>query len=89
MLACGVCYDMDPNHFESSDEGKSKVAGGTFNGKSVGSFDDDKIEDVKAAAVACPVSAIVTESIDQSNKKLLSKLKIKKRMSKRRKVNTN
>ena len=86
-IACGVCYSTDPTHFESSDEGKSKVVGGTSNGDSLGSFDDDKIDDAKVAAAACPVSAIVPESIDQSNKKTPSKLK--KKISKPRKVNTN
>jgi predicted heme/steroid binding protein/ferredoxin len=57
-IACGVCYTADPTHFESGDEGKTKVVGGTSNGKSVGSFDDDKIEDAKSAALACPVGVI-------------------------------
>ncbi len=57
-IACGLCYATDPAHFESSDDGKSKVLGGTSNGESAGNFDDDKIEDAKASALACPVSVI-------------------------------
>ena len=57
-IACGLCYTTDPSHFENSDDGKSKVVGGTSNGKSAGSFDDDKIEDARSAALACPVSVI-------------------------------
>ena len=61
-IACGNCYSTDPTHFESTDEGKSKVVDGASNGKSTGSFDDDKIADAKVAADACPVQAItVTE----------------------------
>ncbi len=61
-IMCGNCYSTDSTHFESSDEGKSKVIRGTSNGKSTGSFDDDKIAEAKVAADACPVQAItVTE----------------------------
>ena len=49
---------MDPTHFESTEDGRSKVAGGTANGKSVGTIDDDKIGEAQAAADACPVSVI-------------------------------
>ena len=57
-IACGTCYTMDPLHYESTSDGKSKVVGGTSNGKSTGEIDDDKIDDAKAAEAACPVSVI-------------------------------
>jgi len=61
-ITCGNCYGTDPTHFESTDERKSKVVHGTSNGKSAGSFDDNRIADAKATAGACPVQAItVTE----------------------------
>jgi ferredoxin len=62
-IACGNCYSTDPAHFESGDQGKSKIVSGTTNGKSTGSFDDNRISDAKAAAEECPVQAItVTET---------------------------
>jgi len=61
--ACGSCYNTDPTHFESTIEGKSKVVGGTSNGKSTGNFDDDKIGDAKVAADACPVKVITVTEI--------------------------
>ncbi len=57
-IACATCYTMDPKHYESTSEGKSKVVGGTANGKSVGEIDDDKIEEARAAEAACPVCVI-------------------------------
>jgi len=57
-IACGNCYSTDPAHFDHTDDGKSRVVGGTVNGKSTGSFDDDNTEDAEAAADACPVQAI-------------------------------
>jgi ferredoxin len=57
-IACATCYTIDPTHYESDEEGKSKVVGGTSNGKSVGNFDDDKITDARSAEGACPVSVI-------------------------------
>jgi ferredoxin len=57
-LVCGSCYSTDPKHFEAGEDGKSQVVDGSTNGKSVGSFNDDGIEDVKIAAGGCPVSAI-------------------------------
>jgi len=57
-IACASCYTRDSYHFESDDEGKSKVRGGISNGKSTGSFDDDKIAIAEDAESACPVSAI-------------------------------
>jgi len=62
-ISCATCYTMDPTHYEGDADGKSKVVGGTSNGKSVGSFDDDKITDARGAEGACPVSVItVTET---------------------------
>lgn len=62
-IACGACYTSDPDHFESGSEGKSKVVGGTSNGKAIGSFDDYKIEDASTAADCCPMSAITVIKI--------------------------
>ncbi len=57
-IACSTCYGIDPTHFESTEDGRSKVVGGTTNGKSVGAVDDEKIEEAQAASDACPVSVI-------------------------------
>lgn len=57
-LVCGSCYSTDPKHFESGGDGRSQVVGGSTNGISVGSFNDNGIEDVKIAVSGCPVSAI-------------------------------
>ncbi len=61
-VACGSCYATDSVHFMGDSEGKSLVVGGTKDGKSTGTFDDDLIIEAKTAADACCVSAIsVTE----------------------------
>ena len=57
-IACSTCYGLDPKHFESDPEGKSKVVGGTGNGKSTGTFDDEKMSEAENAASSCPVSVI-------------------------------
>lgn len=57
-IACATCYTLDPAHFESDAEGKSKVIGGASNGKSEGSFEDNKIKDAQEAELSCPVSVI-------------------------------
>jgi ferredoxin len=57
-IACGTCYALDQAHFEPGAESKSKVIGGTSNGKSEGKFDDDKIKDAQEAEQSCPVSVI-------------------------------
>lgn len=57
-LVCGSCYSTDPKHFEAGENGRSQVVGGSTNDISVGSFNDNGIEDVKIAAGGCPVSAI-------------------------------
>jgi ferredoxin len=49
---------MDPTHFENTEDGRSKIVGGTTNGKSTGTIDDDKIAEAQAAADSCPVSVI-------------------------------
>ncbi|MCW4017727.1 MAG: ferredoxin [Candidatus Bathyarchaeota archaeon] len=62
-ISCGTCYTMDPDHFGSDSEEKSIVIGGTTNGKSTGTFDDDKKAEAQAAADSCPVSVItITEA---------------------------
>lgn len=57
-IACATCYTLDPTHFESDAEGKSKVVGGASNGISKGDFDDGKISDAQTAADCCPVCVI-------------------------------
>jgi ferredoxin len=57
-IACSTCYGLDPAHYEPTEDNRSKVVGGTVNGKSVGVFDDDKMADAQAAADSCPVSVI-------------------------------
>ncbi len=57
-IACASCYTLDPGHFESTEDGRSKVIGGTVNGKSTGQIDDEKMTEAQAAADACPVSVI-------------------------------
>jgi ferredoxin len=63
-IACATCYTLDPDHFESDAEGKSKVRGGISNGKSTGSFDDDKITLAQEAEASCPVSVIKVTKLD-------------------------
>jgi len=62
-IACSTCYGIDPTHFESTEDGRSKVVSGTTNGKSFGVVDDEKIDDAQAAADACPVSVITVSKI--------------------------
>ena len=57
-IACATCYTLDPGHFEADAEGKSKVKGGTTNGKSEGNFDDEKSNDAQEAELSCPVNVI-------------------------------
>ena len=62
-IRCGSCLAIDPDHFESDSDGKSQVIGGTTNGASEGSFDDEKMVNAQAAADACPVSIITVKKI--------------------------
>ncbi len=64
-IACATCYTLDPAHFEADSEGKSKVVGGTSNGKSEGSFSDEKLKEAQEAEVSCPVSVIKVTVIDE------------------------
>jgi ferredoxin len=57
-IARASCYTLDPAHFEADAEGKSKVVGGTTNGKSEGSFSDEKLKNAQEAELSCPVSVI-------------------------------
>ena len=57
-VSCGVCYNLDPIHFEADWENKSAVVEGKGDAISVGSFEDDLIEDVKSSLKSCPASAI-------------------------------
>ena len=69
---CGYCYTLDPLHFEPAHKGgkfasfflsKSKVVGGETSGsKSVGVFDDEKMNAAHEAKAICPSSGItITE----------------------------
>jgi ferredoxin len=61
-IACGVCYNTDPNHFEGDSEGISRVLNGSTKGVSTGIFDDGLIDDVRRVESSCPAKAItVTE----------------------------
>ena len=57
-IACGVCYNQDPTHFEADWENKSAVVGGEGHEISLGSFADELIDDAKKSVESCPVSAI-------------------------------
>jgi ferredoxin len=60
-IACGMCYGTDPRHFIGDANGKSNVIGGTSNGSSERTLDDDLIEDARRAESSCPVSVITVE----------------------------
>jgi ferredoxin len=60
-ITCGMCYGTDPRHFIGDDDGKSNVIGGTSNGSSEGTLDDDLIDDAKRAEASCPVSVITVK----------------------------
>jgi ferredoxin len=62
-ISCSTCYGLDPTHFESTEDGRSKVVGGTVNGKSVGTINDEKIAEAQAAADSCPVSVITVTKL--------------------------
>jgi len=58
-IGCGVCNALDSAHFDwKNGDPKASVRGGTKNGKSVGSFTDDKIDAAKMVAEACAQKAI-------------------------------
>jgi ferredoxin len=63
-IACGTCYSLDTEHFESDEEGKGQVINGQTDEKtSIGTFTDDNIAQAQEAEDNCPVSVIsVTES---------------------------
>ena len=62
-IACGSCYMLDIDHFESDEEGKSKVKGGISNGKSTGDFEDDKMALAQDAESSCPMSVITVTKL--------------------------
>jgi len=64
-IACATCYTLDPNHFEADADGKSKVVGGSSNGKSEGSFDDEKLKEAQEAELSCPVSVIKVTTVQK------------------------
>jgi ferredoxin len=57
-IACGACYTVDPDHFERDPDGKSNVVGGSTNGISLGSFEDDKYDKAQEASYRCPMNLI-------------------------------
>lgn len=61
--ACGTCYSLDPDHYETDDEGYANVVGGeSTDDLSKGSFDDGNLGDAQEAAESCPEQIItVTE----------------------------
>jgi ferredoxin len=62
-ISCGVCYALDPLHFESGMDGKSHIANGQQdNGVSRGPFNDTEIKRAYDAELACPTSAITIVS---------------------------
>ncbi len=63
-IGCGACYALDPSHYESDEEGKSKVVGSeTDASNSSGVFEDEGIELVREAESSCPVFAIVVTEL--------------------------
>jgi ferredoxin len=50
---------LNPSHFAPDEQEKSTVIGGkTDEDSSIGTFEDDDIENVQKAEDSCPVSAI-------------------------------
>jgi len=62
-IACTTCYMMDSTHYESDASGKSQVVGGTTNGTSEGTFEDENIAEAQTAADSCPVSVITVAKL--------------------------
>ena len=63
-IACGTCYSMDAEHFESDDEGKSMVVNGETDASgSSGVFDDEAVEEAREAEDSCPVSVITVTQL--------------------------
>lgn len=63
-IACGSCYNLDPDHFEAGEKGYSKVVNGeTTSEISEGVFEDDGIADAQEAANLCPVEIITVEKL--------------------------
>jgi ferredoxin len=58
-IACGTCYSGNSTFFEPDGAGYARVVGGTTDEKvSSKVFNDDNIEQARATAGYCPVSAI-------------------------------
>ncbi len=63
-IACGACYALDPSHYESDEEGKSKVVGSeTDASKSSGVFEDEEVDVAREAESSCPVFVIVVTEL--------------------------
>ena len=63
-IQCGNCWNVDPDHFESDDNGVSQVIHGETTPEiSKGTFDDDKIDLAKQAQDECPVEIILVVEV--------------------------
>lgn len=57
-IACGICYNTDPRHFEADRQNQSAVVGGNGYVISMGTFDDDYLSEARAVMIDCSVEAI-------------------------------
>ena len=63
-IACGICYMLDPSHFELDEEGKPKVAWGRTDAlRSFGVFVDGEIQVAEEAGALCPMTAIAINEL--------------------------
>lgn len=63
-IACGTCYCLDTEHFESDEEGKAQVINGQTDEKlSTGTFTNDNIAQAQEAEDSCPVSIITVSKL--------------------------
>ncbi|MBD3192795.1 MAG: ferredoxin [Candidatus Heimdallarchaeota archaeon] len=63
-IACGSCYNLDPDHFEAGEKGYSRVVNGETTPEiSEGVFEDDGIDKAQEAADLCPVEIITVEKL--------------------------
>ncbi len=62
-IACGTCYSLDTEHFESDEDGKGQLINGqTDETISTRTFEDNNVDQAKEAEDSCPVSVIkITE----------------------------
>lgn len=63
-ISCGVCYALDPLHFESDVDGRAHVKNGqNDSGVSRGDFDDAGIGKPFEIESACPTSIITIKHV--------------------------